>query len=238
MKINVLQHIGDNSTSLEKVVVVIDQYRASSTIVTALANGVQKIIPCLSLEEALAKKALSEYKNFLVLGEQNARKSEKASLGNSPLPFTVKNHGIKEILMATTNGTKALKRAQHAQKIMLCSFLNLSAIAEKLIKCDSDFTILCSGSKGKFCLEDVICASLLIQRIQKKESCFFIDDFTRLVAALNEDQQSLLCESKSYKKLKSLGFNSDLDFCDQQDLYESVPVYLKTGFIKECKNDR
>jgi 2-phosphosulfolactate phosphatase len=74
------------------VVVVIDVLRATSAITTAFYNGVLKMIPVATVEEAL------EYKNngYMVAAERNGEVLEGFDLGNSP--FGYMNSKVKPLL--------------------------------------------------------------------------------------------------------------------------------------------
>ena len=71
-----------------KVVVVIDMLRATSVITTALMNGCKKVIPTLTIEEALKLKASIGEKECILGGERKALKIDGFDLSNSPLEYT------------------------------------------------------------------------------------------------------------------------------------------------------
>ncbi len=60
--------------------VVVDIFRAGTTICTAFQQGVEKIIPVGLVDEAKNYKE----KGFLVAGERDGIKLEIADFGNSP----------------------------------------------------------------------------------------------------------------------------------------------------------
>ena len=68
----------------DAVVVVTDILRASSAIVTAFMNGVERIIPVGTLEEAKAYKE----KGFMVAAERDGLVRDFADFGNSPYNFS------------------------------------------------------------------------------------------------------------------------------------------------------
>jgi len=79
-----------------KIVVVADILRATSCIVTALAHGIDHIIPFQNLEDC------KEMKNegYLVAGERNGKKVDGFDLGNSP--FSYMDHALKGKKVAFT----------------------------------------------------------------------------------------------------------------------------------------
>ena len=116
----------------ETVCVVFDVLRATSSMVTALANGAEAIIPVSEISEALEIKR--EDPNVLLAGERNGLRIEanltgsiSFDLGNSPREFTKNRVAGKRIVITTTNGTRALRSCGHAKTVLIGSFLNLEA---------------------------------------------------------------------------------------------------------------
>ncbi|MBC2478467.1 2-phosphosulfolactate phosphatase, partial [Clostridium beijerinckii] len=116
MKVDIIISANDivESKIKDKVVVVIDMFRATSVIVTALSNGCEEVIPYLTIEETLEAADKICRDNYLLGGERNAVKIDGFDLSNSPLEYTediVKN---KKVLFTTTNGTRTLARSKYA----------------------------------------------------------------------------------------------------------------------------
>src|ERR1035437_4937876 len=104
---------------LEAVVVVVDVLRATSAICTAFMNGVDKIIPVGTVDEA------REYKNkgYLLAAERDGLVLDFADFGNSPYNFTPERVKGKTIIYSTTNGTQAIQMASSCHKVAIGSFL-------------------------------------------------------------------------------------------------------------------
>jgi 2-phosphosulfolactate phosphatase len=114
--------------------VVFDILRATSTFVTALQNGAERIIPVGEISEAVALKR--KFPGVLLAGERDGVKIRAAQsggvdfdLGNSPREFTPEKIRGRTIVSTTTNGTRALRACAKAKKILAASFLNLAATA-------------------------------------------------------------------------------------------------------------
>jgi 2-phosphosulfolactate phosphatase len=160
----------------EIICVVFDILRATSTFITALQNGAEKIIPVSEIAEAVALKKRSQ--DFLLAGERNGLKISAAQsggvdfdFGNSPREFLTKKIRGKTVVSTTTNGTRALRACAGAKIILASSFLNLSATA-KFLRAESSKEILlvCAGTGENVALEDVLAAGALIEMIDKKIS--------------------------------------------------------------------
>ena len=104
------------------LVVIIDILRASSTIVTALSEGANSVIPVYSIEKAIKVSEDLCSEQVLLCGERNGLKLPGFYLGNSPLEYIGKHIKSKIIILSTTNGTKALQLTRKAAKIIIGCF--------------------------------------------------------------------------------------------------------------------
>jgi 2-phosphosulfolactate phosphatase len=140
---------------------VIDVLRSSSTIINALANGANYIIPTATLKEAYKLHML--HPDYLLVSERRRHKPEGFNLGNSPLEFTPEQINGKNMIMTTTSGTIALTRCRQAELIFIGAFLNVSSVAEKAIKIakmkEIGVSFVLADEKGRFSLEDFTCAA-------------------------------------------------------------------------------
>ena len=106
----------DILTTGDFIVVLVDVLRATTTICTAVANGVEAIIPVATHEEARRLKA----EGYLVASEKDGVQLDWADFGNSALSFTRDAIGGKTLVYCTTNGTRALahrrRREQHRDR--------------------------------------------------------------------------------------------------------------------------
>ena len=215
----------------EKTTVVIDVLRATSTAIVALNNGAREVIPVEKMEFAMR---ISGGQNLLG-GERNLKKIEGFDLGNSPFEYTEEVVRGKSIIQFTTNGSKAVVRAKFSKNLFIASFLNLSAIAEKLTKLGEDVQILCAGSNGMFSLEDTVCAGMLIKKLSEKNPEIQLSDSAQASVILADsfaaDILKMLRESEHGKELIEAGFEEDLKLIAEID---SVPVtpYFDSDSLK------
>ena len=148
-----------------KAVVVIDVLRANTSIAYARANGAEKLIPTASIEAATRLATSLDRATTLLCGEREGRPISGFDLGNSPLEFTNETVAGKTLIMTTTNGTETIARLDGAREIVVCSLVNVSAVARYLRE-ESELSIACSGKLGAFSLEDAVCAGSLIVRLR------------------------------------------------------------------------
>lgn len=154
-------HYADNK---DTIVVVVDVFRATTTMCTALNNGAASIIPVATVEEAKAYKD----KGYLVGGERNVMKFEFGDFGNTPAEYSREKVEGKDIVISTTNGTQAIDAAQDCACLLIGSFLNITAIANYCIAQHKDVLVLCAGWKNKFNLEDSLFAGALAEILVQK----------------------------------------------------------------------
>jgi len=98
-----------------QTVVVVDVLRATSTIVTALHNGCEKVLPQPSIEKAReVHAAISE--TSVMGGERQGKIVDGFQHGNSPPEYTSEAIAGKTLILATTNGTVAMESCRAADR--------------------------------------------------------------------------------------------------------------------------
>ncbi len=212
----------------EKVVVVIDILRATSSICVAFAHGAELIIPVSTPEESRAYGS----QGFICAAEREGRPVEGFDIGNSPFSFMESAIRGASIAMTTTNGTHAISLSRDAAMVVIGSFLNKKALCEFLKKKNLDVVLLCSGWKNNFNLEDTLFAGAVASELGKD---FVINDDATIAAVdlyvlAKDDLNEYIQKSSHAHRFAALGIEEDIAFCFQQDIYEIVPV-LKNGFL-------
>jgi len=203
-------------------VVVIDCFRASTSIATALSAGASAIYPFLSIEDAFGMR--SRTAGALLAGERHGVKVDGFDLGNSPREFTVAAVAGRPVVMTTTNGTRLLSAASHAGRILVGAFVNLSATSEALSDSTSDVVLATAGTEGRFSIEDAICAGLIAARL-RETSAAELDDSAVFAAELAGSSWQRLCElalsGRGAANVRAAGLADDLQTCL---VIDSIPV--------------
>ena len=218
-----------------KLVVIIDVLRASSTIVTALANGCRGFIPILSPDQAKKKVQQFEKKGVLLGGEREGIKIKGFDLGNSPREYKRELVKDKTIIFSTTNGVKALEMVKSAYRIIIGSFLNLQVVCNYCTNYQGDISIICAGKEGKFSLEDAACAGMIINFLRDVFPVACREADANLTAQLLYEKfgnniLEILRKSQHGRYLESIGLGEDLKFCSQLDFFHIVPIF-RDGII-------
>src|SRR5690606_18759909 len=144
------------------IVIVIDIFRATSSMCYGIANGAEAIIPVASVEECISMKDGV----CLVAAERDGKVVEGFDFGNSPFSYTAEKVKGKTIVLTTTNGTHAISESKRAAyQVIIGSFLNLDAICNYLKSQDKNVLLLCAGWKNKFNLEDTLFAGAVINQL-------------------------------------------------------------------------
>jgi len=222
--------------------VVFDVFRATSSMVTAFANGAEAIIPVAEISEALALKQTSP--NVLLAGERDGVRIRAAQtggidfdLGNSPREFTKEKVAGKTIVMTTTNGTRALRSCAHAQTVLISSFLNLKATVDFILRSSPEnLLLICSGTYEQTAYEDALGAGALCDALWNNLAQCKISDSAKmareLYTAASNNIAAAAASSRNGIRLSGIpGLRDDVPFCTQRDIFNFAAAMQKGGKI-------
>lgn len=205
-----------------QIVVVIDILRATSCMVTALAEGVESIRPVATLDQC---KQLGK-QGYLTAAERGGEQVEGFDLGNSPRAYLNGAFAGKKVAVTTTNGTLAItKSAPYAKQVLVGAFLNLTAIAEYLRQQSEDVVLLCAGWKGKVNMEDTLFAGALVSLLEETHEpcCDSPLAVKTLYEAVKDQMYEYLMKSSHARRLSKFGVENDIRFCLEADQYNIIP---------------
>ncbi|HEY8504884.1 MAG TPA: 2-phosphosulfolactate phosphatase, partial [Gemmataceae bacterium] len=206
--------------------VVIDVLRATTTIVHALAAGCKAVLPCAGVEEARELAGGMRVGRVLLGGERGGSPLPGFDLGNSPREYTPKLCRGNTLVLATTNGTRALLRAAEADRVLVAAFVNYSAVCEQLRQDTRPIHIVCAGAGGAVCLEDTLLAGALVDDLCQTGEVN-LNDAARLAWDGFENNGEVLLGalevSAGGANLRSLGYDEDIRAAAQVDRFALVP---------------
>jgi 2-phosphosulfolactate phosphatase len=212
--------------------VVLDVVRASTTIVTALAGGARAVVPLGTPDEARALGRQEEPGRVLIGGERGGAPPPGFDCGNSPAEYTADRVRGRTVAFTTTNGTRALLALAGARRVAVAGFVNATAVARWAAAEPGDVLLVCSGERGRFCLEDAVCAGLLVSRLASPGRV--LTDAARAAWAIwdryRDDLDAMLADAAWAQALVVQGRGPDLPLCVAVDVYEVVPV-LRDGAL-------
>jgi len=210
-----------------KTVVVIDVLRACTVIPTAFAAGCREIIPVKSIGDSSSLMAKLDRDVIVLAGEREGHRVEGFDLGNSPFEFTKDVVADKTIILASTNGSKALVLGSHGETCLAGSFVNLSRIVNAVEMLDHDTVIICSGKLSRFALEDALCGGMLISRLGDQVSSTNDAGMTSLMLyeKYQNDVMGVLRNCDHGQYLASIGFAADIEYAARVDAVDVLPVW-------------
>jgi len=214
------------------VVVVIDIFRATSSICYGIENGAEAIIPVAKVEECAAYREMGL--DYLLAAERDGKVVDGFDFGNSPFSYTKEKVDGKTIVLTTTNGTHALHLSISAKRIVIGSFLNLTALCNWLKTQQEDILLVCAGWKNNFNLEDTLFAGAVAHQLGAGE--YKHDDAS--IAALDlynlakENLDGYLKKTSHSERLKQLGIEADIAFCLNVDTTTAIPVLECDRLVK------
>lgn len=227
----------------ETVCVVFDILRATTTMMTALANGADAIIPVAEISEALALR--QQRPDGLLAGERDGLRIRAAQtggvdfdLGNSPREFTPEKVRGKTIAMTTTNGTRALRACAGAKVVLIGSFLNLRAVATWLQREQPiDLLLVCSGTHEEAAYEDTLAAGALAEMIGSTSGAGQGSDAVAMARQIYRDAQGDLLaamqHSRNARRLLAIPeLRDDIRFCVQRDMLDFIATLRAEGAVR------
>jgi len=220
-----LLHLYDVNNS---IVVIIDVFRATSTIATALYNGAKCIIPVDSVSRCIE---LGRQIEGITAGERDGKVAEGLVYGNSPFEYPREFIEGKTLVLTTTNGTRLLHMAleKGAGEIITGAFSNLSAVCDHLLSMKQNVILGCAAWKDKVNMEDALFAGAVISKIGKH---FSINcDSSHTAEAMYEKGKKDLFgfikkhNASHYHRLMSFGLEKDIRYCLTSDTANVLPIY-------------
>lgn len=209
-----------------RIVVVVDIFRATTTICAALNNGAKGIIPVASVEEAQEYKS----KGYLVGAERNVKRCDFADFGNSPFDYTSDKVADKEIVFTTTNGTQAIEISTDSAFLLIGAFSNIDAITNFCNRTQKDVLILCAGWNNRINIEDILFGGALAEKLV--ESGYTVNsDATNIALSMWEeaktDIKKYINRTEHIKRLVANNLQDSVDYCLTMNTVDIVPAYNK-----------
>jgi 2-phosphosulfolactate phosphatase len=208
----------------ESIVVVIDIFRATTSICYGIDNGATAIIPVAEVEECAAYREKGV--DYMLAAERDGKVVDGFDFGNSPFSYARENVAGKTVVLTTTNGTHALHLSRKAKKIILGSFLNQTAVCTWLKTQPENVLLVCAGWKNNFNLEDTLFAGAVTDTL--KTEGYRVDDAAiaanDLYDLAKNDLDAYLKKTSHSERLKQLGIEKDIAFCLNVDMISSIPV--------------
>ncbi len=211
--------------------IVVDVIRATTSIITLFDRGAVSIGLAASVDEA--RLTAKQAPGMVLCGEAGGLPPYGFDYGNSPLEFAQLDFSGKHIIMATTNGTGAVRACREAPAVLVGALINANAVireALELLRGLDGLTMVCAGRQGRFVLDDAVAAGYLchiflnearVRDLPVAQSNSAIaayrlyHAYPNLLAAVNE--------SESAKALYPLRLEADISYCARTSVTKRVP---------------
>lgn len=218
-----------------KVCIVVDVLRASSTIVTLFDRGCRMVIPSGNVDKS---RRLARKFGYVLIGERNGISPPGFDFGNSPSRLSRAELEGKTAVLTTSNGTAVLLRLAFTPTVLIGCLLNAVACCQKALTLakqqHADLGIVCAGHDNSFVLDDGVCAGFLVQTIIDLQRSwgneFILGDGARAAIQLWRSYPSLgiaFQESASGRRVKEIGDEEDINFCARPNISRVVPFLVQ-----------
>jgi 2-phosphosulfolactate phosphatase len=216
----------------DAIVVVIDVFRATSTIASALYNGAEKVIPVDSVPGAIE---LGNELGAITAGERDGKIAPGLQYGNSPLEYPREFIAGKTLVLTTTNGTRLLHMALQngATGVITGSFGNLSSVCDYLVAQGKNVILGCSAWKDRVNMEDTLFAGAVVSRIREHFQVFC--DASQAAEILYRHSQvdtwNVIKRTTHFHRLSAYGLEKDMEWCISIDVANVLPVYKDGALV-------
>ncbi len=216
------------------ILVVVDTLRFSTTVITALANGVS-LFPCLEEEDAL--QVAKQWH-----AEASGKRSEGCRYTLSPSSYKGAEPGTR-VVLGSRNGAACSRYGERVPYLLIGALLNAravgGAVTRLMAETGRNVTInpcgerwLASNRDGtlRVALEDYLGAGAVLSHIKadmSPEAKVCASAFLSNVSEL----ESLLIECGSGRELCGRGEKEDVIHAAQLDRYTVVPFLKKGWFV-------
>ncbi len=143
----------------------------------------------------------------------------------------------RELILTTTNGTRAFYACPEGSTRLAGCFYNAGAVTARALALawehESNISLVCSGELNYFALDDAVCAGYLaleLQRQQGPERPLHLDESALAAMALYEAYKppKVLDYSNSARSVIEGGLPDDPPFCMRTSVSQSVPGVVGT----------
>jgi 2-phosphosulfolactate phosphatase len=230
------------ATLAGSVCVVFDVLRATTTMLTALANGARRIIPVSEIPEALEWR--TRQPDVLLAGERGGLRIRAGltggvefDFGNSPREFGRDRVAGRTIVMTTTNGTRALQACRGADRIVVAALRNLNAVAAWVrARPPRVVRLICSGTEADTAYEDVLAAGALCERLWAEFGDEGATDAAHIARgsylARKHELDRAIADGRNGRRLRAIDdFRDDATYCAERDVLELVAELTPEGVV-------
>lgn len=237
-------------TSANDIYIIVDVIRATTTMAVMLDQGAARILAAPSIEQA--REAGQKLHGSLLCGERRVKRIPGFDYGNSPTEFSQLDLTGREMILTTTNGTRAFYACPEDSTRLAGSFYNAQAVSSLALELawqrNSNIAIVCAGEFNYFALDDAVCAGYLaieleLQHDDRLTAQEFSSPLHLHESALGAIElyhacypRKVLEYSNSATSVIEAGLGPDTEFCMQRSVSKSIPMVIgrneETGLLE------
>ncbi|HEY6407935.1 MAG TPA: 2-phosphosulfolactate phosphatase, partial [Ktedonobacteraceae bacterium] len=234
-----------SQTQQHDIYIVIDVIRATTTLTVMFDQGAVRVLVAGSIEEA--REAVQKVPGRLLCGERNVKPLPGFDYGNSPAQFSQLDLTGRELILTTTNGTRAFYACPEHATCLAGSFYNAHAVTSYAFKLarerNCNISLVCSGELGYFALDDAVCAGYLALELRRcneefpQEAPLHIDESANAAIALYHayEPPKVLDYCNSAQSVFQAGLIDDPYFCMRLSNSTNIPMVVgreeQTGLL-------
>ncbi len=218
------------NASADDIYIIIDLIRATTSITAILENGAKRVFVADTLEQA--QHAAEQYPGRLLCGERKALPLLGFAYGNSPAQFAQLDLAGQELILTTTNGSRAFY-ACPIQSVRLAGCLyNGQAVVTRAIELarqrNCNIALVCAAESDSFALDDATCAGYLASEILRLQPSVATSDSILAAIALYHayPPPELAKYCRSAQSVTKLGLQADVDLCMTVSKSLCVPMVI------------
>lgn len=215
-----------------RVAVVIDVLRATTSILTLFERGCAEVLAAPTVEAA-RRYAVESAMRVRTAGEEGGLPPAGFEFGNSPAGFARADVAGSRVVIATTNGTRALHAVREAPAVFAACLRNRAAAARAAAAAaregGHDLTVVCAGREGRFSLDDAYTAGgvadALVDRLAGRAVVTTTDAVlaARALYRAWPDPIDIFRQTAGGRNVLAIGLEEDLHYCAVRDSSELVP---------------
>ncbi len=210
-------------------VIVLDIFRATTVHAALFAGGADAVYPVADFAAGVALR--EQLPNSVLIGETGALPPPEANFGNSPTEFAAMDVTGWTVVHMTSNGTRALLGAAHAQIALSGCLRNMSAsLGNVLQQGGSRIAVVCSGDHGGTTpsVEDSFAAGAYVAALTRMRPGVRLRGGARLALKLyhayGRAPARAFADSPHGDHLRKLGFDADFRYAAAVDADSEVTV--------------
>ena len=209
------------------VVVLVDAFRASTTITVLVSKGA-RVVPVASVEGVAT--AETDFR----IGERGSAKVAGFDFGNSPTEILGSQIPAgSTVALSTTNGTRVVEAARRAKTVLIGAFVNASILAEELAGESyevAEVVVVGCGWEARRASEDEAAAGAILHRLRSR-GAELDGRARRVVEGYVSRPVGALRNNSAARRLKRLGYEEDIEFCLAEDTVPVVPRLVGDAFV-------